>query len=126
MARRHGEETPPPEQLTTDQRKALADRLVRNLPQYYPRTWPKEAQQRARTLVAECLAWHEGNGRWRVNWVATCFQWIAKHHRDAQDRKADYRQREYPQEPRGTHTQGELVPISNVIAIADRLAGGKR
>jgi hypothetical protein len=121
--KRHGVETAPPEALTTEQRKQLALRLESNLPQYYPRTWPKDAQQRARQLVAECLAWHEANGRWRINWVATCFQWISKHHRFQSERKAEYREREYPQERRDSGPQGELVPIGNVFSIVDRIAG---
>jgi hypothetical protein len=125
LAKTHGTETPPPEALNAEQRSRLARRLEKNLPQFYPRTWPQESRERARTLVAECLAWHEGNGRWRVDWVATAYQWISKHHRDTADRKAEYRQREYPQEKRTDTGQGDLVPIGNVIAIADRL-GGRR
>jgi hypothetical protein len=115
VPKRHGEESPPPEELSADQRTQLARRLERNLPQFYPRTWPKEARERARQLVAECLAWHEGNGRWRVDWVATAFQWISKHHRDAQDRKADYRQREYPQERRTDDGQGDLIRLADYM-----------
>jgi hypothetical protein len=119
LPKQHGTETAPPEELTNAERMRLSIRLTKNLPQHYPPTWPKESRDRARLLVAECLAWHEANGRWRVDWVATAFQWISKHHRDSADRKADYRRTEYPQEKRTESVQGELVRLADYI-------GGKR
>lgn len=39
-----------------------------------------------RELIEECLDWHRANGKGRVDWIATCRNWIRKEMRYKRER----------------------------------------
>lgn len=72
------QETPPPE--------ALSDAEMASLQIWARAKYKGLITVEIRELIEECLDWHRANGRGRVDWIATCRNWIRKEQRFKRNR----------------------------------------
>jgi hypothetical protein len=131
--------TPAPDDLSDEDKLALSVWCKAKHPELATRA-------RMRELVDACLDWHRANGRSCSSWLAACRGWIRREARysggkpprgggagserrtetaDETLRMLERRRRESQDACEAERGNG-FVPIGNVLAIVDSIAGGKR
>ncbi len=66
--------------------------------------------QEIREFIEECLDWHRANGIWRVEWPATCRNWIRNGVRFKRDRtRIQQQEKPKPRTPPNAFAQVESL-----------------